>query len=468
MKHRLIVVAPLVFIAACGSSSESITPSGTDAASADVKVDDASDAPIDANGDATVDPCASAKPNVIALDPKTAKEADVQKAFVSAKPGDVLQLGEGTFSFTNGLVLAANCVTVRGAGMDKTILDFSGQLAGSEGIYGDHPKAFVLEALTVRDTKGNGVKVLGADGLTFRKVKTEWTGADATKHGAYGLYPVESKRVLIEDCVATGANDSGIYVGQSNMVVTRRNRAEQNVAGIEIENTFNADVYENVAIHNTAGILVFDLPGLPQLGGNHVRVFKNTIKDNNTKNFAAKGDIVSMVPAGVGFFVMANHDVEVFGNTFDGNTTAHSSVVSYYVTQLDIKDAKYYPWPASVFLHDNTYLGGGDAPDTDHDLGALLAVNKDKFPGGVSPQIIYDGILDPAKTTPADNPMQLCLKGNVIGGTSPAKDASFANMHLDKLPKGSIDIGPYLTTDTKPHACTPAALPAVTWPGLAP
>ena len=72
------------------------------------------------------------------------------------------------------------------------------------------------------------------------------------------------------------------------------------------------------------------------------------------------------------------------------------------------------------------------------------------------------------KTTPADNPMQLCLKDNVIGGTAPTKPAAFANMHLDKLPKGSVDLAAIMTTDTKPHACAPASLPAVTWPGLAP
>ena len=106
-----------------------------------------------------------------------------------------------------------------------------------------------------------------------------------------------------------------------------------NVAGIEIENSFFADVHDNTSHDNTAGILVFDLPGLQQEGGHDVRVFNNTIQNNNTENFAQNSDIVSIVPAGTGFFVMANHDVEVFGNTIEGNKTAAAGIISYALAQ---------------------------------------------------------------------------------------------------------------------------------------
>jgi len=51
--------------------------------------------------------------------------------------------------------------------------------------------------------------------------------------------------------VAIAAADAGSYVGQSKNVIVRNNRAESNVAGIEIENTQGADVYDNVAVDNT-------------------------------------------------------------------------------------------------------------------------------------------------------------------------------------------------------------------------
>ena len=155
-----------------------------------------------------------------------------------------------------------------------------------------------------------------------------------TSDGAYAIYPVQSSDVLIEDCTVSGASDSGIYVGQSQDIVVRNNTATLNVAGIEIENSFDADVYGNDSHDNTAGILVFDLPGLQQEGGHAIRVFSNTIVNNNLASFAAQADIVSLVPAGTGFFVMANHDVEIFGNTISGNQTAAAGIISYAITQM--------------------------------------------------------------------------------------------------------------------------------------
>ena len=74
------------------------------------------------------------------------------------------------------------------------------------------------------------------------------------------------------------------------------------------------DSYNNVLTDNTGGILVFDLPDIPQQGGHHVRVFNNRSLANNTTNFAPEGNIVGLVPAGTGVLIMANSDVEVFDN----------------------------------------------------------------------------------------------------------------------------------------------------------
>src|SRR6185436_8691984 len=109
-------------------------------------------------------------------------------------------------------------------------------------------------------------------------------------------YPVLSEDVLIEDCVAIGASDAGIYVGQSKNIIVRGSRAERNVAGIEIENSVGADVYGNVATQNTGGILVFNLPDLELKNGHGTRVFKNEVFENNHPNFAPQGNIVASVP----------------------------------------------------------------------------------------------------------------------------------------------------------------------------
>ena len=218
-------------------------------------------------------------------------------------------------------------------------------------------------------------------------LKTEWTGGPKPTNGAYGLYPVESKNVLIDGCVAIGASDAGIYVGQSQQIIVRNSSAHYNVAGIEIENSYFADVYNNLASHNTGGILVFDLPDLPQQGGRHVRVYNNRAINNDTDNFAPEGNIVGEVPRGTGIIIQANSDVEIFDNDISGNGTVNLSIVTY---ANDTEDENYYPHPKSIQVHNNRFSNGGFDPDIG--TGALAPILVDLSEGDI-PDIFWDGIL---------------------------------------------------------------------------
>jgi parallel beta-helix repeat protein len=385
----------------------------------------------------------------------TASEEDVQRAFATAAAGETILLGAGTFHLTGTISIAANNLTVRGAGKGVTVLDFSGQTSGSEGIFAEGVSSLVLEDFTVKNTKGNGVKVLGSKTVTFRRIEATWTGADPSAHGPYGLYPVSSKDILVEACTASGASDSGIYLGQSDGAIIRQNEVFGNVAGIEVENTFDADVLDNHVHDNAGGILVFDLPGLPQKGGHAVRVSGNEIATNNTANFAPAGNTVGMVPRGTGLVVMANAQVEVFGNTFKDNLTVQAAIISYLATGQTITDATYYPFPAVVALHDNTFSGAtaGTQPDSSKDLGLLLASGLSAW-GGTVPNVVYDGIVDPSGAGgPPTDPMKICVHANGA--------ASFTNLHLDKFDSAAPNLPAIETTDATPYDCTLPALPAV-------
>ena len=143
-------------------------------------------------------------------------------------------------------------------------------------------------------------------------------GADAT-NGAYGIYPVKSKHVLVEDSVAENASDAGLYVGQCQYVIVRNNEVFGNVAGLEIENTEYADVYGNDVHDNTGGLVIFDLPGNP-IVGRDIRVRDNHVHDNNGVNFAP-GGTVAAIPVGTGTFAMASRRVEILNNTYERNDT---------------------------------------------------------------------------------------------------------------------------------------------------
>ena len=299
-----------------------------------------------------------------------------------AQPGDVIQIGPGVFRLTDGLSLDVNGVTVRGAGMETTILDFAGQQGAGEGLLVTSDDV-VLRDFGVRDTRGDGIKSKNADRIVYRSIRVDWTGEPRATNGSYGVYPVESDYVLVDGVIVRGASDAGIYVGQSDNIIVRNSRAEYNVAGIEIENSTRADVHDNVATKNAGGILVFDLPNLPKKGGHSTRVFNNQIIENDTPNFAPPGNIVAGVPTGTGVLLMANRNVHVFGNTFDKNQTAHVMIVSYTNEIKD--DPEYNPLPRDFVIRDNTYGEGGNDPKGR--LSPLAAAL-----GGKLPAIVWDGV----------------------------------------------------------------------------
>jgi parallel beta-helix repeat protein len=282
----------------------------------------------------------------------------LQTALIDAQPGDIVQLAAGRFVLTDGLSLDVAKVTVRGAGADKTVLDFKGQQGAGEGLLVTSSDV-VLRDFAVEDAKGDAIKSKGVERIVFKNLRVEWTGGPKETNGAYGLYPVASKWVLIDGCIVKGASDAGIYVGQSQDIIVRNNVAQGNVAGIEIENSYRADVFHNVASHNTGGILVFDLPNLPQMGGHSIRVFENAVTKNDTPNFAPKGNIVASVPNGTGIMVMANRDVHVFKNALSDNATTNVMVVAY---KRPFTDPKYDPLPHDVVVRQNAHGRAGWAP----------------------------------------------------------------------------------------------------------
>jgi parallel beta-helix repeat protein len=377
-------------------------------------------------------------------------DAEFQKALqlrlIQAKAGDVIEIPAGAWTFNRSLSLNKSDVTLRGAGPDKTVLSFKGQVQGAEGLLINAAERITVENLAIEDTKGDGVKANGCKDLTIRNVRVEWTRGPHEKNGAYGLYPVQCERVVIEKSTVIGASDAGIYVGQSQHILVRDNRAEFNVAGIEIENSTYADVYRNTVTNNTGGILVFNLPGLPVKEGRKTRVFENHIYNNNTDNFAPEGNIVATVPTGTGFMVLANDEIEFFRNRVENNGTANALILAFTTTGKPANDPTFEPYPERIAIYDNQFVGGGDSPDS-MDLKALKLA---KFGlNGSLPDILWDGSAADGKSAEA---VQICIRNN--------GDADFANIDFaGKLAK--------FTQDLKPHDCELPPLPAVAWEAAA-
>lgn len=411
--------------------------------------------------------------NVVNVD-SNMSESQIAAAFSGAGANSTIQMAAGTYHFANSLNLStADNITVKGAGMTTTILDFKNQSAGADGVVQSVPASSTIKVsfsdFSIQDTAGDGLKVTGSSGLHVNHVGVSWP--TRATHGGYGIYPVQSKQVLVENCTVDGASDTGIYVGQSDGIVVRNNVLTHNVAGIEIENSFNADVTGNNSHDNTVGFLVFDLPNLPQVGGKNIRVYSNQFVNNNHANFGDPSGTVALVPAGTGGAVMANSKVEVFGNTFTGNTSIGFGIISCFVafppnTCLGAA-AGYNPFPNNISVHDNTFTGNGQNPlahntDQNHPSFMLAALLASGFQGsnawkdGHVSDVSYDGVLGLGAS---GNAYSVCAQNNGSG--------HFANMHFDQV-EGGANLGDVLTYDEAAYSCVPSGfpLPAVPVPAF--
>ncbi|MBT6127027.1 MAG: hypothetical protein HOH47_00305 [Flavobacteriaceae bacterium] len=339
-------------------------------------------------------------------------EIPILEAFITAQDSSVIELPEGHYLFSQSLILdGKKNITLRGKGIEKTVFSFKGQKQGAEGIRISNCKNLTIENMSIEDAAGDNLKITDSENVIMRNIRSAWTGEVSTQNGAYALYPVLCKNLLIEGCEAIGASDAGIYVGQSQNVVVRNNKAYYNVAGIESENSSQVEIYDNEVYENTGGLLIFNLPHLT-VYGEDVKAYNNHIHDNNLKNFGVKGSIVSTVPRGSGVIIMATKKVALYDNIIENHKTINSSIVSYeiYVPPKNKKkkkkkkalpngirqvendyenDTQYSAYPGRVFVYNNQFNNKYWFPALDNDFGKLWV-----FKNGMKiPDIAYDGIL---------------------------------------------------------------------------
>lgn len=251
--------------------------------------------------------------------------------------------------------------------------------------------------------------------------------AGVARSGAYAVYPVTCDGVTIDSCEVTGARDAALYVGQSKRIVVKNSLVHGNVAGIEIENSTDAEVFNNKCTDNTAGILVFNLPDLPVQDGRRTLVHDNVVDGNNRDNFGVPGTIVAGVPKGIGVVIMAASQTEVRQNSINKNNSTGVLIVSCF-TQNTLKECPsttpYNQFPQSEFIHDNTFSGNGTDPELIFKLIAGQGPKED---------ILWDGDVDPMKM--GDMTLRQCIVRN---GTATYRN--FDSRH--GAASASTDLGP--------------------------
>ncbi|MES1222307.1 MAG: parallel beta-helix domain-containing protein [Bacteroidota bacterium] len=354
-------------------------------------------------------------------------EPKIVEAFLTAKDSSSFILSAGIYKFDNLSLAQLKHILLKGAGFDKTILDFSSQTQGGEGVRVTGVKGFTIDGMTLRDSKGDLIKITKSEDVTISNLHAIWQKTTDSSNGGYAIYPVLCKNVLVENSYAEGASDAGIYIGQSQGAVVRNCKAYKNVAGCEIENTSNAEVYDNEFYGNTAGFLIFALPGLSQRGG-HVKAYNNYFHDNNEKNFAKAGSFgttsgVGNASPGSGVVVLAASDIEIYNNRIINNNSSAIAIASGLATDdkaiEKINDA-YFAFPKNIKIHDNTMEMAPTfpAPAYEHHIGKLF-VGIEQMLNAKDPTrrnkripfILYDGITTNILTQGTkSNPDSICIK----------------------------------------------------------
>jgi parallel beta-helix repeat protein len=281
--------------------------------------------------------------------------SSIQAAVDAAKPGDHILVPTGTYK-ENVLVTKDN-LTIQGAS-DAT-LDGKG-LTGTSGIKvaaaSGRISGFTLSGMTIKNYIENGVLLVAVD--KFRIVNGTYIN-----NKQYGIFPVQSSQGLVAFNNVSGANDTGIYVGQSKNIEVSGNYAWSNTSGYEVENSSNVKVLHNIAYGNTVGLAVFVLPGLSVPATTNVQVADNLFTNNNRPNpVTDPREPLSLVPSGVGMLIVAADKVTVTRNAIIQNNTVGIAMVRL-PDSLSSLDPRVNPLPDQNHFVRNVSMQNATKPD---------------------------------------------------------------------------------------------------------
>ncbi len=274
----------------------------------------------------------------------------IRSALASAQPGDLIEVLPGVYKEGSPGDLNALTITIDGIrllGLSTPYNPVVLENAGSQsfGVWvspvdsaGPGPEAndelppcgfdgslihgFSIRGFTLRGFQKHGLHLACVDGF-------EISNNVAEDNAVYGLFPVLSIHGLLTRNVVRGTLlDAGIYVGQSDSVVIAGNRSENNLIGLEVENSRQCVVFANEVRNNTIGILVDLLPFLVKKTQETTLVANNTVRDNNRANTANPDDITAVIPSGTGILLVGGHTATVTLNEVDGNNFTGIAVAS--------------------------------------------------------------------------------------------------------------------------------------------
>jgi parallel beta-helix repeat protein len=367
---RALAVAGAAFaLSACGGHAGSVPATGVAPSSRSVAVDHRISVKPGGSIQEAVDRAQSG--DAVVIEPGEYHEAGRPCAFNSNQTCAVSVIKDAVSLIGNSqsapVILDNPTGLTNGIGIGKSPACESGSAHHIEGNR--------VIGLTVRGFKGSGIVVSCADDW-------ELASNNTANDILYGLYPVYAGKGRAHDNVASGATDTGIYVGLSHDVRVDHNTVYDNVSGFELENTINSVLDHNTALHNTAGILEFIIPGDPLEQSQNNIVRDNVVRDNNRPNNCSEpGDPICLVKPGTGIAVIGGSDNLAIGNQVTGNVSFGIAVADvctgFALSQQQCNGLPFDPLPEGIQTKANTALNNGiDLQWTGNGTGNCWLANR--------------------------------------------------------------------------------------------
>jgi len=283
----------------------------------------------------------------------------IQDAVLAAEARDLILVEPGVYTEMVEIHDTPR-LTVRGTDRNEVIVDGEFERYNGINITAD---GTVVENLTVRNCNANGVYwTNGVQG---------YRGSYLTAYNnkEYGIYSFSSQHGRFEHCYASGHDDAGFYIGESqpaNAVITDC-VAENNAMGYSGTNAGgNLVIKDSVWRENMCGIVPNTLDsqaGAPQghvQGG--IRIENNEIHDNNNMNAPAYE--IAYPVAGNGISVIGGTQNDIVDNEIHGQA-------KYGIAVTPMMDDDFYR-PVRNAVMGNAVEGSGRA---DLALGAPATGN---------------------------------------------------------------------------------------------